>query len=52
MTTKAVTVVPLLARLSVPLADPPQHGSADDADSSRAKPTRVTEIRRETTDDC
>ena len=52
MTTKTEPVVPLLARLSVPLPDQRPHGSANDPDNARAKPTRVTEVRRETTDDC
>lgn len=51
MTTKTGQVVPLLARLSVPLPDQRQQSSVTDPENARAKPTRVTEVRRETTDD-
>ncbi len=52
MTTRTVPAVPLLARLSVALPSPGERRSENDLDESRNKQTKVTEIRRETTDDC
>jgi len=49
MTTKKAAVVPLLVRLSVPIV---QGSSGQTVGSRSAKETKITEVKRETTDDC
>jgi hypothetical protein len=53
MTTKQNTIVPLLARLAIPLQDRPSLSEPSQVAFTvgSVQTTRITEVRQETTDD-